>query len=256
MRVLLLPRIDAGVSRSLISERWNLSVLEAKALSSTSHVRQTYASNGERIAPDVMEALVDDLREAAVRYGYPVVPSGDSQLRAWDAEATTVVWRHLSALCPAEGARTDTWSFLTIVATPDLVLWRYPSGSAASCPPGLQSRFLGGRRNLLKRFWLRARALVAYGADFSLLLTVREDDLQQVFERPSLGAVPHLAGLVLSSLASSPEGFSVRDVLKRLNREMALTALHVLDPDALQSLINEKIDASKRAVVASSSRLR
>lgn len=256
MSTLILPRLDGSVARSLVSERWTLSVASACERRATAHARQKFASNGTRISAAALTKFGDELREVAGPRGYPVRSPTEQEARQWDADATKIVWSHLQNVPIAEAGRSDVWAFLCVVVCPDLVLWRYPAAHGAKVPPGLEARFLGGRRNLLKRFWLRGRALAAVEGDWSVLSKVREDDLVQIFERPSLSAVPRLAGALLVRLAASPDGTSARDVLKRLNRELAVTAMYCLTEDELDALIADHLAASSAAATGSRTRTR
>lgn len=256
MSTVILPRLDANVARSLVNERWTLSVAAAYERRATVHARQKFASNGTRISADALAELGDDLRAAASPRGYPVRPPTEQEARHWDADATRIVWSHLKSVPIAEAGRSDVWAFLCVVVCPDLVIWRYPAGSAEKVPSGLEARFLGGRRNLLKRFWLRGRAIAAVGGEWDVLSKVREDDLVQIFERPSLSAVPGLAGAMLVRLAASPDGTSARDVLKRLNRELAVTALYCLKEDELDALIADHLATSSAAIAGSTTKTR
>lgn len=237
MSSLILPRLDAIVARSIVNERWTLSVAAAHEKRATAHPRQKFASNGTRISEDALTKLGDDLRGAAGLRGFPVRPPTEQEAREWDADATRIVWTHLQSVPIAEAGRSDVWAFLCAIVCPDLVLWRYPTPAGEKIPSGLEARFLGGRRNLLKRFWVRGRAIEAAGGAWTILNDVREDDLVQIFERPSLSAVPGLAGQFLIQLASAKEGTSARDVLKRLNRELAITALYCFAQEDLNDLI-------------------
>lgn len=251
-----MPRLDASVARQLLLDRWMLSVTDTRAASATSHQRQKFASNVEKMSPEVIGQLVDELRQAAGDRGYPLRSPNEVEARAWDSAATEITWKYLHDLVIAEAGRSDVWAFLTVVACPDLVIWRYSVVAGDVLPPGVEARFLGGRRNLLKRFWQRGRALAAVGAQWSVLNQLREDDLVQVFERPSLSAVPRLAGRLLTQLATSAEDVSARDILKRLNRELAVTAMYCLPESALDALVRDKLEASKTAVARSKKKTR
>lgn len=251
-----MPRLDSSVARALVAERWSITISDARSVAKTSHPRQKFASNGERISAGAIDTLVDELRQSAAAFGYPLRVPSDAEARAWDAAATEITWRHLKDLVVAEAGRSDVWAFLTIVACPDLVLWRYPRAVGDALPPGLEARFLGGRRNLLKRFWQRGRALASVGADWSVLNQVREDDVVQVFERPSLAAVPKVAGMFLVRLASLVEDVSVRDIQKRLNRLLPTTALYLLSEAELEHLLSENVEASRKAIAGSQKKTR
>lgn len=256
MRILAMPRLDASVARQLLLDRWKLSVADARAAAATSHPRQKFASNGERMSPDAIGQLVDELRQAASDRGYPLRSPNETEARAWDSAATEITWKYLRDLVIAEAGRSDVWAFLTVIACPDLVIWRYAVVAGDTLPTGVEARFFGGRRNLLKRFWQRGRALAAVGADWSVLNQLREDDLVQVFERPSLSAVPRLAGRLLTRLAASTEDVSARDILKRLNRELAVTAMYCMPESELDGVVLDKVDASKTAVARSKTKTR
>jgi len=204
----------------------------------------------------LLGSFIDELRVSAAGFGYPFRTPSESDARAWDVAATEITWKYLKNLVIAEAGRLDVWAFLTVVACPDLVLWRYPVTTKDALPAGLEARFLGGRRNLLKRFWQRARALTAVGSDWSLLQRVREDDLVQVFERPSLAAIPGLAGMLLTQIASSSESLSARDILKRLNRELPVTGMYFLPSSELDGLVFANSEASREAISRSKKKIR
>lgn len=256
MSILILPRLDSSIVRELLDVRWKLTVVDASKVAAPSHPRQKFASNGERMSAETIAHYIDDMRRAASNFGYPLNSPNTAEAMAWDLEATQITWKYLQKLVIAEAGRPDVWAFLTVVACPDLVLWRYATDAGEVLPSGLKARFIGGRRNLIKAFWQRGCALAAVDADWSVLADLREDDMRQVFERPSLSAVPRLAGTLLAHIASSADAISSRDILRRLNRELAVTALYCLQDHQLDALILDSVRASKTAIARSGKRTR
>jgi hypothetical protein len=87
-----------------------------------------------------------------------------------------------------------------------------------------------------------------------LLAQLDEDDLVQVFERTSVAGVPKLPGYLIKIFSERQAlGISipVRDVLKRINRDLTITSLASLSDeqlvDRLENFAEASVGAPKRA---------
>lgn len=107
----------------------------------------------------------------------------DHSMRA-KLEVDKQLTRQIQSLLPMDrlqASEKGVWSSLSTRALPDLAHWRFPNDSNQP----LFERYVGHERNILQRLWWRSELL---GPDLACLL--QEDDLIQMFERPTIGTNP------------------------------------------------------------------
>ena len=108
-------------------------------------------------------------------------------------------------------------------------------------------------RHALARLWWQAHALAEtrHGCpDYGLLDRLSESDLNQIFERRTIGGTPPLAReLTAPRLQNTvlPRRAVVRDVTKRLRRLLPYTSFTSLDETVIQhrmhALVSQSIEA-------------
>lgn len=130
--------------------------------------------------------LSEALRREAVRNGFPASPSLERQ-QEFDRAACRIL--HNSPLLREVGGevfRPECWAGIVALHVCDLAVWRH-GGNAGRLNP---ERLLGGRRNFLRRLWLRQAALKLErkGSEWILVDRLTEDAIVQIIERPSLSA--------------------------------------------------------------------
>jgi hypothetical protein len=107
----------------------------------------------------------------------------DHSMRA-KLEVDRELTRQIQTLLPMDrlqASEKGVWSALSTRAVPDLAQWRYPNDSNQQ----LFERYVGHERNILQRLWWRSELL---GPELACQL--QEDDLIQMFERPTIGTNP------------------------------------------------------------------
>lgn len=253
MANLLFPRLSfqAALSRYEFIASWDLSKLEDE--SRLEHEDAIFTQTGGRnITHDELQEICEEVRSLARESGYPE-PLKRKEQAQFDALASQ--WLYESLDIPiAEAIRKEVWSFLALVALPDIAKWRFPDFH--------QSRLLGGLRNVFQRMWLRAFLfdLGAEGASderrWFLLEHLTEDAMVAIVERPSISANPMIArhiGLAWARTASQVGTRKMesvnRDAMKFLRAQVPILCLDMLPSTALKKVIEK---CYEKAVASSS----
>lgn len=118
-------------------------------------------------------------------------------------------------IVPADAANEEVWSFLTLVVLPEVALWRFPDKK--------DERFIGRPRNTFRRLWWRAYVLAGEnrpGAATSDPLG--EDELVNIFERPSIVRTASLAQAMTKAIRALPStpGVARSEVMRELAKRM------------------------------------
>jgi len=184
--VLLLPRLHPADVEIALEQ------LESRGFSTDiRHVREEndawYAASGGRVSPETSAEIAEEIRQIAHDCGFP---SSDRQAdrTRFDHHSTAYLAGEAPALDTGEAYRDDVWAFLSTVLLPDIVKWRFPTPAP--------ERFHGGVRNTFQRLWIRGAVLdlgEASPARWSLVESLSEDAMVQIFERASLASKAPLA---------------------------------------------------------------
>ncbi|MGI5286173.1 DUF6339 family protein [Nonomuraea polychroma] len=234
----LYPRLLPGTANELLDRYQAMEIGAIREAASLRHPGAYFAATGGGLASDDhLQELSHKVRAKAEVYGYPL-PASEEQRSSFDREAAVVLYQVMD-MVPAEAAAGDVWTFLAVRLLPDVVVWRFPKDT--------RERWLGRGlvRHALGRLWWQAYTLVddQHGeADYSLLNSLAESELNQVFERRSIGGVPPLARAVVRTL-SGPQlaGIPiarrdvVRDFIKRTRRLVPFTSFLSMSADSLRS---------------------
>lgn len=188
--------------------------------------------------------------EIATKYGFPDRGKAKSNLYSqFDAEMGNFLQAHLQ-ITPHEAGIEEVWNSLTLVVFPDVAAWRYPNESENPT----YSRWIGKRRNVLRKTWWRAYSL---GPHLNLL--IGEDEGVAIMERPTFGFNPLLARAIISTHTSrAPESnFSRSEILRvlmvQLGKIVTIVDLDSLSFNELESLINETYDRALESLEAANS---
>jgi hypothetical protein len=238
----------------LIGQFAGLSPTDVCALAQLNHPTNTYApTGGVPAGVDHLKECASVIRDCAGSHGYP---STAQELRAGTAfdRAVTPLLHQSMDLVPAEAAVPEVWTFVACQLVPDVVMWRWGLGN--------QERWLGRGlvRHAFGRLWWQAHVLVdeADGIhDYRLVDRLAEADLNQVFERRTIGGVPPLARALAHELSASvldaakvPRRDVVRDVTKRLRRLLPYTSFLGVDESKVRArvaeLVRESIEQLRR----------
>ena len=208
------------------------------------------------MARDQLERLAMTVRDCARRFGYPdSMKQGDQRLVEFDKSLARALFGEMG-LVPSEAAVPEIWTFMAVRLLPDVVAWRWQQGFN-------EERWIGRTlvRHTFGRLWWQAYALgvpTQYGRDFSLLDALTESDLNQIFERRSIGGNAELARALAVELtdpriasSSLPRRDVVRDVTKRVSRLIPFTSFPALDETQLRARLRSLADESLKALNAS-----
>jgi hypothetical protein len=178
---------------------------------------------------------IANVREAVLKTIGPwwqlgVVPR--SHAAAFDLTLGRGLLEHLGII-PADAAHDETWSFLTLIAFPDVAVIRFPNMHV--------DRLIGTPRNVLRRTWYRQEVLgdLLNSTDHPL----GEDELVGLFERSALARnralIRRLAVAVLAYNGPLARSEWARSLYKRVTFTTGPRLLDTLSDDELDALIHE-----------------
>ncbi|MGA4993734.1 DUF6339 family protein [Nonomuraea bangladeshensis] len=165
----------------------------------------------------------------AEAYGFPQ-PAGSDARISFDRD-TAEVLRDQMDLSWAEAGHRDLWSFLSLVALPNVTLWRFG--------PGNKERWIATdlTRHTWARLWWQAEVFAGHK---HLLTALTESDLNQLLERRSIGGDPRLvremARAVIELAPNASRRQVIRDVTARLRRYLAFLDVRALSDQQVQDL--------------------
>jgi hypothetical protein len=203
------------------------------------------------VVPEQQLARIRDAVRAALAGADPKFPwpLGKSPRVA---EFDRIVGRELYEgmhIVPADAASEGVWSFMTLVLLPEFGPWRFPGSG--------DKRYLGVPRNVLRRTWWRAHVLGPdLGGETEGSPPLGEDELVQIFERPTLAANPWVARAIVATVHSvapdipTARSTFVRDLTRRLLRLTPLLSLDALPDDVLDELVSDLATQSRKALEA------
>ncbi|MER6827573.1 DUF6339 family protein [Streptosporangium sp. NPDC000563] len=252
--MMLYPRLSDVEGRILL-DRIRLQDIDMLARNAQLDHPMVYAPTGGIPAGrEHLEAVAHAIRQCAKEHGYPN-RIGDIT-RPFDRALATVVFKDID-MAPAEAAAPEVWTYMAIRLVPDVVMWRWQ-------PKYNEQRWIGRGlvRHTLGRLWWQAYALGLQtddGRDYALLDTLSEADLNQIFERRSIGGTPPLARALVSELADArivesglPRRAIVRDVTKRVCRLIPFTSFLALDEQQIRMRLRGVVTESLTALAAES----
>jgi len=201
----------------------------------TEHRSQVFAPVGLRVAPQDIAHLALQVRGLASEYGFPnsIKPSGRIE---FDRRATQLIGP-LIDISWSEASSRDMWSFMALVALPDVTRWRW----ASSKTPLSIERWVASdlTRHTWARYWWRWLIFIDHEDVFGGL---SESDLNQILERRAIGGDRRLAVRFSSELLAADQqrpGYRraiVRDSSLRLLRRLAFIDARALDDEELADL--------------------
>ncbi|GAB3428314.1 DUF6339 family protein [Flindersiella endophytica] len=246
----LYPRLPDHEARLLIRQFDGLPPSELVARAQLSHPANTYAPTGGVPASiEHLKTCASVIRNCAGSLGYPTNAPGPRTGTTFDRTLAPLLHRTMD-LVPAEAAVPEIWTFIACQLVPDVVMWRWGLGNP--------ERWLGRGlvRHAFGRLWWQAQVLVdeADGVrDYSLIGRLSEADLNQVFERRTIGGIPPLARALAHELSTPaveasevPRREVVRDVTKRLRRLLPYTSFLGVDELAVRGRVAELVQESIR----------
>jgi len=236
----LMPQLPTAFAEMLARQLCGLSVAECHQRRTQDHMNRIFSpTGGTRIGDPEYARLRDELSAVAEKAGYPQ-DNAPARTR-FDIEVAIFLHREFM-VTENEAAKQGVWNFLSCVALPDLVRWRFLSNDETST-----ERFLAGQKNTFERLWWRAKAY--YDASVSdpywLVREIGEDESVGMMERTALSGmrpfvVAALRALVECYKSKPPIARSelMRDAMKRFRRLGGVVAFEALSESELRQLCN------------------
>lgn len=209
------PGLPLSSSMRLTKEYSNLAIPVLSEIASTSSEESFFYPTAISRSP---ESQLRQIRCSCVAiasdFGFPRSrPSRN--FSKFDQLTSVSIFTEMRAI-PADAARDEVWSFLSLILLPDVAHWRFPNKHQKPD----YDRIIGRPRNVFRRLWWRAYCL---GPELSAQLY--EDEAVAIMERPTFGGNPLIASAIASyhiAIVASVPGLRrtdfLRQVMKRLSR--------------------------------------
>jgi hypothetical protein len=245
----LYPRLSLLEGRELIAGYRSLTLEQIRAHAGTHRADAVAPTGGVPAGPQILAHLAKQVRTCAEMYGYPDTV-GDARHVGFD-RSTGALLREVMEIAPAEAAEPDVWTYMAVSLIPDVVFWRFGLGN--------DERWLGTGivRHTFARLWWQAHVLriVHDGVpDYTLANSLPENELNQIFERRSIGGNPPLARALARALSHPesnrlgvPRRYLVRDATKRVRRLMAFTSFLGMAEESVDSRVWQTLRESAAA---------
>ncbi|WP_422934345.1 DUF6339 family protein [Sinomonas sp. P47F7] len=182
--------------------------------------------------------------EHARQYGYPVASRGRKNID-FDREVACLIYEEMEIL-PADAASNDVWNFLNLRVLADILVWRWGTWHEDGWNVS-PDRLFQFQRTAFGRLWWRSHLLGPEAVKH-----LGEDQVVQLVERPRISGYPPLARSVSRRLLADVSGNSrddlLRVVMKRLGRRLAVTHVHGMAQDQLDSFVDQVFDESSAAL--------
>lgn len=241
------PRLPRELGRALMADHLLLEPVNLRSLGAVTHPAAAPAPTGG-IPADAghigkVQQAVRAMAEAA---GFPT-PLRRGREQDFDRPCGTELFQ-LMDIVPADAAAEDVWTFLSLVALPEIGPWRFPERA--------EERMLGRPRNVLRRLWWRAWSL---GPDLGFApdgcTPLGEDEFVGIMERPSIGGNPRMAAGVRDAIwriesKGIPGARSevARELTRRFRAFLSHICVEALSDEELGALLDEAADAALAAV--------
>lgn len=244
---LLWPRLPQPIADSVLGELNSGRLLAP----SDSHPAQVYGQVGGRVGAQDIVRLQEEMRVVASQFGFGTrAPSRDERV-AFDRAAATRLRDSMDIAWSEAGSR-DVWSFVALVALPDVTDWRW----AHTLPVRNRERWVASdlTRHTWARLWWQ---VTAFEHAPQALDRLNESELNQFLERRSIGGHPRLLGALASeALAAIGQGVPrrplIRDTTRRLRRRLAYIDDHALNDQQLAAFAKSIVHESWRQLSSQS----
>jgi hypothetical protein len=237
--MIIWPRL----SRAVASSEWER-IRDEKAAAGQSLIRDVqWRAIGNRADESDFGRLHEQVTELATTHGFPESAGADTYGR-FDREAAFLV-RDLVDVPFAEAAAGDVWSFIAFAVLPEVTEWRFGHRN--------KERWIGTdlTRHTWARLWWQGEA---FRPEPELLTHLSESDLNQLFERRSIGGDgPLVRALARSFMMVTAERRAiVRDTTKRIRRLLAFVQTSALESEEIGSLADEIVELSTELITGRS----
>ena len=247
----LLPQLPMPYAEPLALEYCGLSVTECLRHRNLNHANLIFSPiGGSRISDADLKKLIDGISDLAISLGYP---NGSPDIRfKFDVELAIFLETKIK-ISDNEASKPGIWNFLSCVALPDLVRWRFQGSEATPV-----NRFISGQKNMFERLWWRARAYYDETNEkdpYWLVREIREDESVGIMERTALSGIRPIVPIILKELIVAaksskilPRSEIMRDAMKRFLRLSSIIALESQGANAMrgisQSVFQETLAAA------------
>ncbi|WKX19351.1 DUF6339 family protein [Streptomyces sp. HUAS CX7] len=247
---LLYPRITPAEATTLLAHYTTLPPQDIRNHASHSPTAFYGTTGGTPVTSTHLDHLADTLRDCARHAGHPTPP--DDHNKIFFDRAAAKALHTTMGITPAEASQGDMWTYLATCLVPDVTAWRFGTRTP--------ERWIGTGlvRHTLARLWWQAHALVETrdgATHYDLLDRLTESDLNQIFERRTIGGTPPLARALARELTAPylttlpvPRRAIVRDTTKRLRRLLPYTSFTSLDETVIQNRLHTLVTQSIQAL--------
>lgn len=236
------PRLPEAAARALLNDIEGKNPAELRASASLFHPDAAEVEvGGRKVGKSVIENVCHNLRSCADGLGFPE-PLNRAAVTRFDRPATRILHDSMRIVV-SDAAADGVWSYLSLVALPDLSVWRWPERAP--------DRLLGRPRNVFRRLWWRGEVI---GSD---LIDVKgglgEDELVNIMERTTLAANRKLARAMASAVVGLGEtGVArsevMRDLGRRVLRTQSVLCLDALDSGQVRAVVADALKLSVEAL--------
>ena len=244
------PRLPRGPALALLRELKGLDVTAAQQRAGIDHPAAAPIATGpQRVSAHVTEHAAAAVRELATSLGFPRSLSRPNVAK-FDGPCGDVLLEEMQ-IVPADAAAEGVWSFMTLVVLPDVALWRFADMN--------EERFIGRPRNTFRRLWWRSYTLAGVNEAADGSEPLGEDELVNIFERPSIARSGSLARSIAQAVRGlpptpgRPRSYVMRELAKRIRRLLAFTCVDILDQQELDRIVLSALDDSIAAIRATAS---
>lgn len=242
------PRLPRGPALALLRELEGLDPAAAQELAGIDHPAAASVATGpQRVPEHVIEHVATAVRELATSLGFPRSLSRPSVAK-FDGPCGDLLLDNMQ-IVPADAASEGVWSFLTLVVLPDVALWRFADMA--------EERFIGRPRNTFRRLWWRSYTLAGVNQPGEDSEPLGEDELVNIFERPSIARSALLARSMaqavrgLPTTPGVPRSYVMRELAKRVRRLLPFVCVDILDEDELDAVVLSALDDAVASIRAS-----
>ena len=241
------PRLPRGPALAVLQELDGLDPVGARQRAATDHPSAAPIATGPQPVPvEVIERTAEAVRQLAEALGFPK-PLTRPRVATFDGPCGEILLRQMQ-IVPADAASEGVWSFLTLVVLPDIALWRFPDMA--------EERFVGRPRNTFRRLWWRSYTLAGVNEPATDSEPLGEDELVNIFERPSIARCAALARAMahavraLPIVPGVPRSYVMRELAKRIRRNVSFICVDALNEDDLDAMVLTALDESLAAIRA------
>lgn len=231
-------KIWPRLSRSAAVSEWQRLVAHERARGNSLLHDAHWRAVGLRVddEPEYLESALTDLARS---HGFPQAVGAD-RFAAFDREAASAI-RDIVDVPFAEASAEEVWSYISIAILPAVTQWRF----------GLRNRERWVGTDLTRHTWARLWWQgEMFRAEPELLAQLSESDLNQIFERRSIGGDKGLVRALARALPAVQRDRRavLRDAMKRLRRLLAFVQTAGLTDTELDALVSDVIERSFASV--------